>query len=193
MIWPYLPLASVTDFVDPRVLKQMASDTGDDLTDGQLATQLATPGSVIDVSRTVGAGRIDQALQSAGKYDWNNLWVFAHKPDGTVTGDYLSDGVTLRPDQGIVVRKLNAGLLLADLQQRRLRIQPDWDATLPIAQWAAEQLERISQGWDVLGITNNVLAGFSSRVRCRPAAGDPWINKRMFPLSDGFTGLNPGY
>lgn len=178
MAWPYCPVEEIETYFDPRVLRSILSDTGTDLPQG------GAPGSATLLSMvTIASARIDTALQSGRKYDWQTLSNFARKPDGSMPTDFLP-GVTppmLRPDQGIILRKLCATLAMSEMQQRRSRPNKEADdLTSPSFQWAETMLDKLSGGFDVLGLAANMQAGLPSRVRCRPHC-DPFTPARVFP------------
>jgi hypothetical protein len=178
MPWPYCKPAKCRLYVDPRVLRGLLADDGTDLPDALVDTS-----SLLAEALAVGASEIDQACQSQRKWDWTNLkWLAAVPGDGDEpTHDYLADNVTLRPDQGATLRRLNAALALGFLQARRARPEPENTSIASLATWARGMIDRLVEGHDVFMLAGNLDAGLPDKVTCRPVSGDRWINNRMFP------------
>lgn len=192
MAWPYLKPGDVGLYVDTRVLPQLAADLGEGMAPPSYAT-VTTGGD--EYNRIVeglkwGAAEIDSALRSGGKYNAGHLKVLAEVIP--MTADELA-----RQDYGTILRKLNAALLVQNLQERKVRAQPEAEAIVGLVKWGREKLERLRSGEDLLpaptsepadsiepeAIAVNEGAGLPSMVSARPDTGDPWLPRRGWPSS----------
>jgi hypothetical protein len=141
MAWPYCKATDFSKYVDRRVLVQILSDTDDDIADptnagaAEAAIAASTNGNE---ALKGGAADIDKAVIEARRYDVDALQLLAEVP---------ADG---SPDHGVYLRRLNAGLAVRQLQQRRIRATPEAAQMTAFGDWAAAELEAIRMGQGVI-------------------------------------------
>ncbi len=138
--WPYCRPDQLPRYVDTRVLEQILSDTDDNIDTGQLAVVGSAVYELALEHLKVGAADVDAAVTEAGKYRVDDLvWLADEPPDPAV-------GEMPRPDHGALLRRLNAGLALRSLQDRRVRPTPEAESMRALGTWAAAFLELVRTG-----------------------------------------------
>jgi hypothetical protein len=131
--WPYATGDDAVIFADVRVLKQLLSDSDEDVPEASVPDH-----PILAEALKAGAADMDQELTEHLRYDVRAMMKLA---EPRVSG----------PDPGVWLRKMNTARAIVHLQHRRVRPAPEADQlAAPLLQWADEQLARVHAGKNVL-------------------------------------------
>lgn len=166
MAWPYCKTTQFSLYVDLRICCDLLTDLNAKLADAQndpAGAQVAVAASaMLAEALKAGATDIDMAMIDSRRYDVDAMQLLAEIP---------TDGA---PDHGVFLRRLNAGLAVRFLNDRRVRPEPESEETRTLGKWAAEVLEQIRLGHNVIPARAGpltVLSGDPTTAAAQKAAG----------------------
>jgi hypothetical protein len=182
----YLTPAELPTYYDLRRVLELASDTGEAATEGDLGSTSSDAYAFVMSAIRKGASDLDSHCQMGKRYTRATLQTIISEALASPADEVLQKRAAL-------IRQIVADLAFGIMLGRRGFSADAVGKLAPRYEEALATLERLSQGFQVFDLDDNIQAGVPSRARIGRLAYRPGAFNRMFGVwEDSYDGTLRG-